>query len=189
MNQIQLKFNILHINQHTNAIIGIQSFHNLVRHTEILKLENQRAHPQNSNSNINQSPISDHYNPQKTTSPLRPSLTHLPIRPLITSETYSNSPTHICSHHHSYPKEELKSYVPFTPSPSQPIKKLSVPQLSDCLAEIISLEKAVEKARSRLAYTEDFNLMDAFRLFDFVGRGNVSEEELKEGLKILGVNT
>jgi Ca2+-binding EF-hand superfamily protein len=47
----------------------------------------------------------------------------------------------------------------------------------------------VEKARARLAYTEDFNLMDAFRLFDFVGRGNVSEGELKEGLKILGVNT
>lgn len=41
----------------------------------------------------------------------------------------------------------------------------------------------MEKAKVDLSLRTDFNLIDAFRVFDSEGRGWISASELKEGLK------
>jgi len=55
------------------------------------------------------------------------------------------------------------------------------------LKDQIQLEKDIERARTRLAYTSDFNLMDAFRLFDINGTGSIMPNDLLKGLETLGV--
>lgn len=51
----------------------------------------------------------------------------------------------------------------------------------------ISHENDIERARNRLAYTSDFNLMDAFRIFDTDGQGSILPSDLLRGLESLGV--
>lgn len=54
------------------------------------------------------------------------------------------------------------------------------------LKEQIGFENEIEKARVRLAYTNDFNLMDFFRIFDVSGSGTILPNDLKNGLETLG---
>lgn len=54
------------------------------------------------------------------------------------------------------------------------------------MKEQVGLEQEIERARVKLAYTHDFNLMDAFRIFDSKGKGSVLPVELIEGLVTMG---
>lgn len=53
--------------------------------------------------------------------------------------------------------------------------------------EQLELEKRLERVKIDLSLRTDFNLIDAFRVFDADGKGWVSAEELREGLSQLNV--
>lgn len=55
------------------------------------------------------------------------------------------------------------------------------------LREQISLEKELENAKISLTQRPDFNLYDAFRIFDIDAKGYVSYTDLKAGLSEIGV--
>ena len=55
------------------------------------------------------------------------------------------------------------------------------------LREMVYLEREVEVAKEDLALKRDFNLFDAFRLFDKEGTGTISAGEVELGLNELGI--
>jgi len=55
------------------------------------------------------------------------------------------------------------------------------------LREMVYLEREVEVAKEDLALKSDFNLFDAFRLFDKEGAGTISAGEVELGLNDLGI--
>ncbi len=55
------------------------------------------------------------------------------------------------------------------------------------LREMVYLEREVEVAKEDLALKSDFNLFDAFRVFDKEGAGTISAGEVELGLNDLGI--
>ena len=51
----------------------------------------------------------------------------------------------------------------------------------------IHADREAEVAKEILSLNRDFNLIDAFRLFDISGNNFVQEEELRDGLDALGI--
>ena len=49
----------------------------------------------------------------------------------------------------------------------------------------IDLDSKLDDIKRRQAQTKDFNLMDAFRIFDYEGKGYVTSIELWQGLTML----
>ena len=45
------------------------------------------------------------------------------------------------------------------------------------------LEREVESAKIELALKSDFNVLDAFRMFDIHGRGFITQHDFTEGLR------
>jgi hypothetical protein len=60
-------------------------------------------------------------------------------------------------------------------------------ELVRALREQISLERELENAKIQLAQTPDFNILDAFRIFDLDSRGSISITDLRVGLNEIGV--
>ena len=60
-------------------------------------------------------------------------------------------------------------------------------QLIRFFREFINLEKEVELTKQDLALRTDFNLFDAFRLFDQKGRGLISVNEIEQGFQSLEI--
>ena len=60
-------------------------------------------------------------------------------------------------------------------------------QLVSYLRDLLDLENRLDAAKIDLISKPDFNLVDAFRLFDYSGRGWSSFEEVRDGLAILKV--
>jgi hypothetical protein len=48
--------------------------------------------------------------------------------------------------------------------------------------ELIELEKIIENQKIKLIQHLDFNLFDAFKIFDLMGRGSLTLAELYNGL-------
>jgi len=57
------------------------------------------------------------------------------------------------------------------------------------LHDIIKFEKNLEKSKQDLALRTDFNLLDAFRLIDRLGKQSISSVELEDFLNELGLRT
>ena len=82
-----------------------------------------------------------------------------------------------------------KSYA----SPAKPTSKLSPMRLEEedelvrALRDQIALEKDIETAKIDLTLKHDFNLHDAFWIFDTNANGWISHSELKFGLNDLGI--
>ncbi len=73
-------------------------------------------------------------------------------------------------------------------SPVKPI--LHVPEedaLVNGLRDIIALERELESTKVALTNKPDFNLHDAFRIFDVDFRGYISAADVREGLSAIGV--
>ena len=51
----------------------------------------------------------------------------------------------------------------------------------------LELEKKIEKAKIQLSLKTDFNLIDAFRIFNESGNGSASIPDLQKGLSDLGL--
>ena len=78
--------------------------------------------------------------------------------------------------------------TPVRCSPVKPI--LHVPEedaLVNGLRDIIALERELESTKVTLTNKPDFNLHDAFRIFDVDFRGYISAADIREGLSAIGV--
>jgi len=53
--------------------------------------------------------------------------------------------------------------------------------------EQLELEKRLERVKIDLSLRTDFNLIDAFRIFDTEGKGWISAQEIKDGLALLNI--
>jgi Ca2+-binding EF-hand superfamily protein len=51
----------------------------------------------------------------------------------------------------------------------------------------LELEKRLERVKIDLSLRTDFNLIDAFRIFDAEGKGWININEIKEGLSLLNI--
>jgi Ca2+-binding EF-hand superfamily protein len=87
-------------------------------------------------------------------------------------------------------KRSLRSPTRYD-SPSrriQPVLRLEEEdELVRALREHITLEREIENAKIQLAQRPDFNLFDAFRIFDIDSRGWISIGDLKYGLNEIGI--
>lgn len=52
------------------------------------------------------------------------------------------------------------------------------------MKEVIFVERDIESAKIDLALKSDFNLVDAFRIFDMRGLGFITSQELVDGLRM-----
>jgi Ca2+-binding EF-hand superfamily protein len=57
------------------------------------------------------------------------------------------------------------------------------------LTEHVALERGLERAKQTLINHQDFNMFDAFRIFDVDGKGSISAKEFFYGLSDIGVNS
>ena len=80
-------------------------------------------------------------------------------------------------------KESLVNIRSGSPFRKQPLLRLEEEdELVRSLREQISLEKEIENAKISLAQRSDFNLFDAFRIFDVDAKGYINYSDLKDGL-------
>jgi len=69
-----------------------------------------------------------------------------------------------------------------------PVKQREVSrELSLAMEEQLGYERRFEKAKQELALRFDFNLVDAFKVFDWTDKGYVTMPEFYDGMKDLGV--
>jgi len=61
-------------------------------------------------------------------------------------------------------------------------------QFNDFLKKLMDVESNIEDAKADLANNPDFNVEDAFKLFDKNDKAYITEEDLKNGLNSLGLN-
>jgi len=57
------------------------------------------------------------------------------------------------------------------------------------LSEHVALERGIERAKQVLVQHEDFNMWDAFRIFDVDGVGSITSKEFFYGLADIGIAT
>ena len=62
------------------------------------------------------------------------------------------------------------------------LDRIEIEEFTKVLKEIVFSEREVESAKIELALKSDFNLFDAFRMFDFKGVGDVTAQDLSDGL-------
>ena len=68
-----------------------------------------------------------------------------------------------------------------------PVKEETENGLMKMLVEQLNLDRQVEIKKNDAAAKNDFNMYDAFRIFDIDGVGSVSANDLKHGLADIGV--
>ena len=56
------------------------------------------------------------------------------------------------------------------------------------LGYLMEVESRIEDMKIELARRDDFNFEDIFRIFEVDGKGYIEPEDLKQGLKLLGLN-
>jgi Ca2+-binding EF-hand superfamily protein len=61
-------------------------------------------------------------------------------------------------------------------------------QFNDFLKKLMDVESNIENAKADLTNNPDFNVEDAFKLFDKNDKAHITEEDLKNGLNSLGLN-
>ena len=90
-----------------------------------------------------------------------------PISPNRTNKTTYYSPSRVCPQNDYFCYEER--------------------QFNDFLVKLMNIEDQIECAKINLALNPDFNCEDAFRIFEFNGRGFLDENDLKYGLNLIGI--
>jgi Ca2+-binding EF-hand superfamily protein len=85
------------------------------------------------------------------------------------------------------------SYVSAAPLPTPPVRRASPmrgyeeEELIDGLKRIIDQEKLLDQAKERLLTHQEFNLVDAFRLFDFSSLGSIAVADIQDAFNAYGV--
>ena len=60
-------------------------------------------------------------------------------------------------------------------------------ELVEAIKELVDYEREFEDIKQRLASNPDFNIDDAFNLFDFSGSGVISVTDIQEAYNLYGV--
>ena len=60
-------------------------------------------------------------------------------------------------------------------------------EIARALKDFISIDKDIEGVKCLLALKSDFNLEDAYKIFDIESKGNFNLRELEEALSILRI--
>jgi hypothetical protein len=103
----------------------------------------------------------------------------------------------MCVHPHPHPEmqihhEPVRRSMGTSPSRHTPARKpiLHMPeedQFISCLKEMCNLEQEMEQAKTSLVNRSDYNLPDAFSIFDPSRRGVIGVNDIREGLSAIGV--
>ena len=67
-----------------------------------------------------------------------------------------------------------ESFSPQSRRSAPKFDRIELEEFTKVLKEIVFSEREVESAKIELALKSDFNLFDAFRMFDFKGLGEVA---------------
>lgn len=119
-----------------------------------------------------------------------------PVRPSSARRAGNGSPLRNSSPIRSYSaqKSRARHASPVRPSspvrysPTKPVLRLSdEDELIHALKELCNLESELESAKINLAQKSDFNLYDAFNIFDQTRYGTFSVHDLQSGLNAIGV--
>lgn len=78
---------------------------------------------------------------------------------------------------------ELKSSSYQHTKPIHEIEK----EMATIFKNQLELERKLERAKVDLSLRTDFNLIDAFRIFDIEGKGWITGQEIKEGLSLFNI--
>jgi len=84
-------------------------------------------------------------------------------------------------------KSPGKSFASYSAEKQSPLREEDEDELMQTLKTQIKSERELESIKQSLALQSDFNLLDAFRLFDTKGRGWITSSELESGMKEFGV--
>lgn len=114
----------------------------------------------------------------RNTSPLRPATS-----PRAYSATRHASPTRHSSPVRSYPEPMRYS----SPGRKPALNLRDEDELVNGLRDLIRAENDIEREKISLGLKPDFNLTDAFKIFDVNYCGNICVTELREGLAAIGV--
>lgn len=87
----------------------------------------------------------------------------------------------------SSPRRMSLKTSPRSPRRQSPLRGDEEEHLAKVLRNETELDRDIEKLRNELIFRSDFNLLDAFKLFDVNGRGFITSREFEMGLKELGV--
>ena len=127
----------------------------------------------------------------RNTSPLRPATS-----PRAFSATRHSSPMRASSplrpsspYRHSSPARATMPEPPRYSSPSRKpiLMRGEEDQLVQGLRDLIQNENDIEREKTQLALKSDFNLTDAFKIFDTNYNGYLSSYELRNGLNAIGL--
>jgi len=137
-----------------------------------------------------ESPIKRAASPSRYYSPLRTSKVASPLRstlrsPVRKTPVGSKSPLKSSSLTKSIDRSNLgqsynfeKSYYPSYPSYEEE-------NFLNYLRDVINIENEIERTKSDLVLKSDFNVEDAFRIFELEGRGYLTDLDLKYGFNSL----
>ena len=119
----------------------------------------------------------------RNTSPLRPATS-----PRAMSATRHSSPLRPSSpYRHTSPARHSPEPRYTSPSRKPTLSLRDEDELINGLRDLIRAENDIEREKTQLALKPDFNLTDAFKIFDVNYCGNISVTELREGLAAIGV--
>ena len=90
-------------------------------------------------------------------------------------------------HRHTSPARESHPYPRLSPSRKPLLHLHEEDNLVNCLRDMIALERELESNKTSLALKSDFNLTDAFKIFDRDYRGSVTIADVRDGLSAIGV--
>ena len=124
--------------------------------------------------------------PMKQTAPAR---THSATRQkkAPAADNYSTPKKELRAEHHGSAMKTTASYNDSPPPYVSPVKLEEDRELVYTLKAKAGLEESLENAKVRLAQCPDFNLYDAFKIFDNAHQGYVSLIDFKYGLQDIGV--
>ena len=120
----------------------------------------------------------------RNTSPLRPATS-----PRAFSATRHTSPLRPASpYRHTSPARASPEPVRYSSPSRKPVLNLrDEDELVNGLRDLIRTENDIEREKVSLALKPDFNLTDAFKIFDVNYMGSITVTDLREGLAAIGV--
>lgn len=117
------------------------------------------------------------------TSPLRPATSPRPY-----SATRHTSPLRPSSpYRHTSPARHSPEPRYTSPCRKPALSLRDEDELVNGLRDLIRVENDIEREKTSLALKSDFNLTDAFKIFDVNYCGNICSTELRDGLAAIGV--
>eukprot|EP00825_Cyclidium_porcatum_P034670 TRINITY_DN3643_c0_g1_i11.p1 TRINITY_DN3643_c0_g1~~TRINITY_DN3643_c0_g1_i11.p1 ORF type:complete len:379 (-),score=51.29 TRINITY_DN3643_c0_g1_i11:291-1427(-) len=99
-----------------------------------------------------------------------------------------NTSTNASSYHrYQTPDSKLSYSMRKSPEKISPMKGNEEEQLVKALQQMIRIDREIEEIKQKLAQKTDFNLFDAFQLFDYKQNGRITKLETQKSLNDMGI--